>query len=374
MQRLLRVSMATGRCGYEPLPDYLLGLGGRGLASAIVARATEAAEPLALEAMLVFAPGLLAGTHCANAGRMSVCFKSPVTGLLHEANAGGVAGVHMARLGIAGLVLEGRTANNTLLQLEITRDSVRLMPTGVQGLGTLDAATVLANRHGARCSCILIGTAGEMGLTAAGIAFTDRRQRPARHAGSGGGGAVMGALGLKAVVIIPPETDDQPMRDAAAFSRAARRFAKALMAYHGSIPGQGGAGDCARCISAALPLPRAKTANPASGPAMKPSGVCMGVRRMTILPLSPGLANCATMRGWTLLKRPGVLRSCSGLESWNVGMRERRWSWWRKSGAERQRGGCLARARVPWPWRAAWQCRTERRGSGKRWKARWRIA
>lgn len=249
MPCLLRVSMTSGRCGYEPLPEHMADLGGRGLAAALVAGETPPdADPMGPDAVLVFAPGLLTGSRCANAGRMSIGFKSPCTGLLHEANTGGVAGSHLARLGIAGLIVEGHTKNGELFQLEVAPDSVRLVPATVRGLGNIDVARVLAEQHGAQCSRITIGQAGEMRLPASGIAFTDRRGLPTRHAGRGGGGAVMGSKGLKAVVITPPEQDNAPIRDPAGFSSAARRFAAALAAHRNNEPGRSGRGDCTGCI------------------------------------------------------------------------------------------------------------------------------
>jgi aldehyde:ferredoxin oxidoreductase len=47
---------------------------------------------------LVFAPGLLGGTNCANSGRISVGAKSPLTGTIKEANSGGQPGQYLAKL------------------------------------------------------------------------------------------------------------------------------------------------------------------------------------------------------------------------------------------------------------------------------------
>jgi aldehyde:ferredoxin oxidoreductase len=213
MRRLLRVSMSTGIRGYEPLPPALADLGGRGLASALVAENMRPdADPLGPEAVLVFAPGLLtggaitsaAGTAGIGAGRMSVSCKSPLTQRIHAANAGGMPGVHLADLGIAALVIEGKAEGGAFLELAVSPDAVRLSPATVQGLGCRDAAASLAGTYGERCSLILIGSAGETALPVAGIACADRGQRPPRHAGSGGSGAVMGSKGLKAVILVPP--------------------------------------------------------------------------------------------------------------------------------------------------------------------------
>ena len=54
-------------------------------------------------------------------------------------------------------------------------------------------------------SFVSIGPAGEMGLRGASVACTDsaKDRHPARHAGRGGLGAVMGSKGLKYVAIDP---------------------------------------------------------------------------------------------------------------------------------------------------------------------------
>jgi aldehyde:ferredoxin oxidoreductase len=51
-----------------------------------------------------------------------------------------------------------------------------------------------------------------MKMSAASIAFTDMEQRPTRHAGRGGVGAVMGAKGIKVIVI---DDDGMKMRQPA---------------------------------------------------------------------------------------------------------------------------------------------------------------
>jgi len=88
--------------------DYA-GLGGRALTSAIVAKEVPPlCHPLGSDNKLVIAPGLLSGTTAAISGRLSVGCKSPHTGTIKEANAGGQGSQVLARLSYAAIVLEGK--------------------------------------------------------------------------------------------------------------------------------------------------------------------------------------------------------------------------------------------------------------------------
>src|SRR4030042_4553035 len=110
----------------EPLGGYE-GLGGRALTSAMVSREVPpTCHPLGEDNKLVIAPGLLSGTTAAMSGRLSVGCKSPLTGGIKEANAGGQPSQVLARLGYAAIVLEGKPKNNSLYKILINKDSVRI--------------------------------------------------------------------------------------------------------------------------------------------------------------------------------------------------------------------------------------------------------
>ena len=113
MDKLLRIDMgAEGgpKITEVPVGDYA-GIGGRALTSAIVAKEVPpTCHALSEDNKLVIAPGLLSGTVAAMSGRISVGCKSPLTGGIKESNAGGQAAQCLARLGIAGIVLEGAPA------------------------------------------------------------------------------------------------------------------------------------------------------------------------------------------------------------------------------------------------------------------------
>ncbi len=80
-------------------------------------------------------------------------------------------------------------------------------------LGNYDLVEKMKKEYGDKIACISIGPAGEMKMSAASIAFTDMELRPTRHAGRGGVGAVMGAKGVKVIVIDDPGMASRTPKD-----------------------------------------------------------------------------------------------------------------------------------------------------------------
>lgn len=238
MTKIVRVNMATKVCVFEDVPAEYLGLGGRGLTSTIVANEVKpTCSPLGPRNKLVIAPGLLGGTNCANANRVSVGCKSPMTGGIKEANSGGQPGGHLAKMGIHAVVIEDMAKDGEWYQLELKADSAKLVPSIAHGLNNFDAVAKLREVYGDKVSYITIGRAGEFKMAAASIAFTDRELRPDRHAGRGGVGAVMGSKGLKAIIVDPGNAKNVPLVDPESFNAASKRFAKTLKDH--PVCGQG---------------------------------------------------------------------------------------------------------------------------------------
>ncbi|KPK22849.1 MAG: aldehyde:ferredoxin oxidoreductase, partial [Nitrospira bacterium SG8_3] len=82
--------------------------------------------------------------------------------------------------------------------------------------------------YGDKIACISMGPAGEMKMAAASIAFTDMEQRPTRHAGRGGVGAVMGAKGVKVIVIDDAGTKMRSPKDPEKFKAATKEWVDGL--------------------------------------------------------------------------------------------------------------------------------------------------
>lgn len=241
MDKILRIDMGAAggpRTTTSSIGDYA-GLGGRGLTSAIVSsEVPPLCHPLGGENKLVIAPGLLSGTAGAMTGRLSIGTKSPLTGGIKEANSGGQAAQVLARLGYAAIVIEGKPGDDTLYKVFINKDGVRITPdNSLKTLPNYDLVERMKEEFGNKIACISIGPAGEMKMSAASIAVTDMELRPTRHAGRGGVGAVMGAKGIKVIVL---DDDGMGMRTAAdpeKFKEANKRFVDGLRKH--PVTGQG---------------------------------------------------------------------------------------------------------------------------------------
>jgi aldehyde:ferredoxin oxidoreductase len=173
------------------------------LTSAIVSKEVPPlCHPLGEDNKLVIAPGLLSGTTAAMSGRLSVGCKSSLTGTIKEANSGGQAAQVLARLGYAAIVLEGKPKDDTLYKVFINKEGVKITPdNSLKRLGNYDLVDKMKAEFGDKIACISIGPAGEMKMLNSTVAVTDMELRPTRHAARGGVGAVMGAKGIKVIVL-----------------------------------------------------------------------------------------------------------------------------------------------------------------------------
>ena len=241
MDKLLRINMGMDggpKASEEPLGDYA-GLAGRGMTSAIVAKEVPPlCHPLGKNNKLVIAPGLLSGSHAAQSGRVSVGCKSPLTGGIKEANSGGQGAQVLARLGYAAIVLEGKPADDTLYKIVINKDGVDITPdNSLKMMGNYDLIDTIREAYGDKVACISIGPAGEMKMAAASVAFTDVEQRPTRHAGRGGVGAVMGSKGVKVIVLDDTGMSARSPKDPEKFKAANKAFVQGLKKH--PITGEG---------------------------------------------------------------------------------------------------------------------------------------
>jgi len=239
--KILRINMgAPGgpKVSEEPLGAYE-GLGGRALTSAIVSKEVPPlCHPLGEDNKLVIAPGLLSGTASVMSGRVSVGCKSPLTGGIKEANAGGQPSQLLAMLGYSAIVLEGKPKEDNLYKVFISKEGVKISPDhSLKMLGNYELVEKMKKEYGEKMACISIGPAGEMKMCAASVAFTDMEVRPTRHAGRGGVGAVMGAKGVKVIVVSEAGTERRTPRNADKFKGANRLFTEGLKKH--PVTGQG---------------------------------------------------------------------------------------------------------------------------------------
>lgn len=230
--RIIRVDMSAGKITHEEVAPAFTGIGGRGLTSFVInEEVPPLCSPLGAENKLIFAPGYLSGSSLVNSSRLSIGSKSPLTGGIKESNVGGTVALDLARIGIAGIIVEGKSKNNhfSILKIDKTGKAELLDAKKFWGKKTYETVACLKNVHGSENSITCIGPAGELQLSAASIQTTDRDGRPCRAAGRGGLGAVMGSKGLKAIIIEKKASKSISLKDASAFKACAKIFAQAIM-------------------------------------------------------------------------------------------------------------------------------------------------
>ena len=233
--KFIRVNMNEKTVNVEDVPQDYRGLGGRGLTSIVInAEVPPKCDPLGPDNKLIFAPGLLSGTTLINTSRISVGAKSPLTGGIKESNAGGTVAAALGRLGITAVVIEEQAPEGDLSFLRIDEEgNASLIPAKeYKGMRTYKLVEKILEVYGEKTSVLCIGLAGEYRLTAASIQSSDIDGRPCRAAGRGGLGAVMGAKGLKAMIVDQRGKSADAIADQKAFTEASRAVVKAIKEDH----------------------------------------------------------------------------------------------------------------------------------------------
>ncbi|MCF8070430.1 MAG: aldehyde ferredoxin oxidoreductase [Desulfobacterales bacterium] len=227
----LRINMTTRHIHTEDVPADFIGLGGRGLTSKIINLEVPACcDPLGPDNRLIFAPGFLTGTPLVNTGRLSIGSKSPLTGGIKESNVGGTMSTALARQGLKAIIIEGKADDGTLFFLKINADSsVELVDAAnYKGMRNYALAETLLAEYGDKFSISSIGPAGELKLASASIQTTDTNGKPSRSAGRGGLGAVMGAKGLKALIVSKEGKYKKVIADRTSFKEVSKQFASSI--------------------------------------------------------------------------------------------------------------------------------------------------
>jgi aldehyde:ferredoxin oxidoreductase len=235
--KIYRVNISKMEGIIEDVPEKLVGLGGRGLTSAVVADEVEPlCHPLGRNNKLIFAPGLLSGTIAANSGRLSAGAKSPLTGSIKESNSGGTAARIFARTGIKALIVEGFPENkDEFYGIKIKSGTIEIEKTDLWGKGNFEVIDILSENN-PKAGVITIGPAGEMKMAAANISVKDPGGK-IRSMGRGGLGAVMGSKNIKYILIDPEGEESVSLADPDKFKDAAKKFAKALVEH--PVSGEG---------------------------------------------------------------------------------------------------------------------------------------
>jgi len=187
-------------------------------------------DPLSPKNPLVIATGPFAGSSFSSANRLSIGFRSPLTGGVKESNSGGTLAYALGRLDIAGLTLLGAAPDWVVLRL--SEDGLAFESAAPYlGRGVYEAAQMLREHHPNAVAIGLIGPVAEYGGLLGGFAMTDSDFQPGRLSARGGTGAVFAAKRVKAIVVEGGQAPE--FSRSAEFKRAMRDYAKALMGNDG---------------------------------------------------------------------------------------------------------------------------------------------
>lgn len=230
MDKILRIDMTNLKVSDEPYPEEWNLLGGRALSAKIMLKEVDpACDPLSADNKVVIAPGVLSGSVAPTSGRMSVGGKSALTGGIKEANSGGQPGQKLMRLGYRCVIVEGKAADpEKRYKVVINKDGYEMVEAPeLKSLRTYAAVEKMKESHSDRAAYVLVGPAGEKGMTGASVAFTDEGAcRPTRHAARGGLGASLGVKGLKAIVVDDEGTKARLPEDMATFKKYIANMSK----------------------------------------------------------------------------------------------------------------------------------------------------
>lgn len=218
--KLLLVDLTTGYMRDEPLNMAYARqfIGNSGLAARyLYDMADQHTDPLGPDNPLIMMTGPLTGTHTPSASRHAFVARSPLTGILGEANVGGFTGAELRRAGYDGLIITGRSPAPVYLWIKEDQPPELRDASDLWGLDTYVTQERIAqelDEPRARVACI--GPGGENLVRYAAILNAD-----ARAAGRTGLGAVMGSKRLKAIALRGKA--EIPLSDKERFKHSARR-------------------------------------------------------------------------------------------------------------------------------------------------------
>jgi aldehyde:ferredoxin oxidoreductase len=216
MRTIVRINTRTGEITTQEASDELRRICGRYFIAHILNQEVEpTCEPLGRHNKLIISQGWFADTNLSTAGKVSIGGKSPLTGGIKESNTGGYFGKRMSKLGIKAIIIEDipeRLSSPRVIHISGSGIHLSDIPE-LQHKLVSETLKMLRDKFGSNIGILCIGPAGERLMHSAGIACPDDKDIQIRFAGRGGLGALMGAKGIKAIVVdadvtVPPEITD----------------------------------------------------------------------------------------------------------------------------------------------------------------------
>jgi aldehyde:ferredoxin oxidoreductase len=223
--KILRINMSEQSAREEPVPEELVKnyLGGAGFAiKTLYGEVKPDTPPLDKANKLIFAIGPLTATGASCSSRMAVVAKSPLTGAVGMALAGGQFPAEMKRAGYDMIIIEGKAEKPTYVAIKDGEVKFR-SAAKLTDMTTTDTQLFIKEElgdHNYRIACI--GPAGDRVVPLACI-VNERRA-----AGRKGLGAVMGSKKLKAIAVLGHKKPK--IVDVEGFKKARQTMNKAMKA------------------------------------------------------------------------------------------------------------------------------------------------
>ncbi|NHI94762.1 MAG: aldehyde ferredoxin oxidoreductase [Candidatus Lokiarchaeota archaeon] len=231
--KILRVNMNNLSSKWENLPSEFETFAGRALTSAIIAKEVDpTCDPLKEKNKIVIAPGLLAGTTAPSSGRLSVGGKSPLTGGIKEANAGGITAGKLARLGIRAIIIEGMPPKDKKdwYSIIVKKGACEIKKTNnYANMGLYDLIKKIWDEYPSNPGIIGCGIAGQRLNLCAGVFGNNiENSDPGRYAGRGGLGAVFGSKRIIAVITDDSDGQKPEIKNNEKYEDGRKKFVDAL--------------------------------------------------------------------------------------------------------------------------------------------------
>jgi aldehyde:ferredoxin oxidoreductase len=195
---LLRVDLSNGKIEKQPIEEDLRlnYVGGRGINVKILFdEVGPEVNPFSPENRLIFGSGLLSGTSAPCAARFNVTTKSPLTGIVGDANGGGHFGPALRKAGADHVVFMGKADEPVYLWIDDGKVEIK-SARHLWGKNIRETETIIKEELGDKK--VRVASIGQAGENLVRIANVVHEERSASRTGVG---AVMGSKNLKAVAV-----------------------------------------------------------------------------------------------------------------------------------------------------------------------------
>lgn len=201
VRKLLHVDLSTRKWHIEELSEELYQnyLGGSGISARILYDDLVAKDDaLNPNSPIIFMNGMLTGSFVPAACKMSVCAKSPLTGIWGESTVGGYFPAELIGAGFGGIYIRGKADRPVYLWIRSEKEIDIVDCSDIWTLDTFKTSEIIKEVTDPKAQVAAIGLAGIKQIKLASIMFGGK---DARAAGRGGLGAVMGSKNLKAIAV-----------------------------------------------------------------------------------------------------------------------------------------------------------------------------